>query len=63
MEITRTAGQEIADFLNKGLNSTEIAEILYTQKFAKASFMGPREAVLINLKSMVKSVSLGSSQK
>jgi glyoxylase-like metal-dependent hydrolase (beta-lactamase superfamily II) len=58
LEVTRTAGQEIADYLSKGLNSTEIAEILYTQKFAKASFMGPREAVLQNLKSMVNSVSI-----
>lgn len=63
LEVTRAAGREIADHLNKGMNSSEIAEILYSQKFARSSFMGPREAVLTNLRSMVKSVSMGSSLK
>jgi len=63
LKATRIAGQEISDYLNKGLNSFEIAEVLYSQKFANASFMGPREEVLINLRSMVNSVSMGSAIK
>lgn len=63
LEVTQSTGREIADHLSRGMNSSEIAEILYTQKFASASFMGPREAVMINLRSMVKSVSMGLSVK
>jgi glyoxylase-like metal-dependent hydrolase (beta-lactamase superfamily II) len=46
----------IRENLKKGEDIDEVAEALYRQEFSRSSFMGPKEAILINIRAMIKNV-------
>lgn len=46
----------IQEYLAEGRNVTQVTELIYEREFHNISFMGPRDILIMNLESMVRSV-------
>ncbi len=53
---TREVRDTIQEYLEEGRNATQVSELIYEQEFPNISFMGPRDILIMNLESMVRSV-------
>jgi glyoxylase-like metal-dependent hydrolase (beta-lactamase superfamily II) len=53
---TKEVKTEIGKLLTEGMESLEVAGHIYDREFPNLSFMGPRDILIANLESMVKSV-------
>lgn len=53
---TREVRDTIQEYLAEGRNATQVSELIYEQEFPNISFMGPRNILIMNLESMVRSV-------
>ena len=53
---TREVRDIIQKYLAEGRNVTRVSELIYEREFPNISFMGPRDILIMNLESMVRSV-------
>ena len=53
---TRKSKEKIMDWLGRSQDFGQIAERLLAEEYASPTIMGPREALVINVTAMVKSV-------
>lgn len=60
LERTRQVRDVIRQRLDAGMEREEIAEVLYAEEFPQPTVMGPREALIINLRAMVLAVERGT---
>ncbi|HDP95085.1 MAG TPA: MBL fold metallo-hydrolase [Candidatus Aminicenantes bacterium] len=56
LERTRQVRDVIRQRLDAGMEREEIADVLYAEEFPRPTVMGPREALIINLRAMVLAV-------
>jgi glyoxylase-like metal-dependent hydrolase (beta-lactamase superfamily II) len=53
---TEEVRDAIMEFLDRGLDAVRTAEMIYEREFPNISFMGPRNLLIMNLESMVRSI-------
>jgi glyoxylase-like metal-dependent hydrolase (beta-lactamase superfamily II) len=46
----------IKEYLDQGLGATQVAEMIFEREFPNISFMGPRDTLIMNLETMVRSI-------
>lgn len=53
---TREVRNAIVGYLDQDLGTSQVAEMIYEREFPNISFMGPRDILIMNLESMVRSI-------
>ena len=56
LQKTREVRNTIREYLADGRDVIQVSELIYEQEFPNISFMGPRDILIMNLESMVRSV-------